>query len=220
MCWEQRIWWDSKDGDDQRGWEDAMGSGGMSSRERGGQSGGPLTSVSVSWWESSLPCRALSCATVLSQGSEEAGFFQTARGLVIRLWPKEWWVREFKALGQVEQQAMKSKLVLGEVKRLEVFAEEPGVRAPKWPKRCCLDDTWQERGSFDKSRGIWASDLGEMERFCFLTRPTCSEPGWRHSRNASSPWERGQHLCSSLSQNWAQSGDEEASSRSGQWLPR
>ena len=40
--------WDSKDGDDQRGWEDAMGSGGMSSRERGGQSGGPLTSVSVS----------------------------------------------------------------------------------------------------------------------------------------------------------------------------
>ena len=33
-------------------------------------------------------------------------------------------MREFKALGQVEQQAMKSKLVLGEVKRLEVFAEK------------------------------------------------------------------------------------------------
>ena len=32
--------WDSKDGDDHRGWEDAMGSGGMSSREQGGQSGG------------------------------------------------------------------------------------------------------------------------------------------------------------------------------------
>lgn len=40
--------WDSKDGDDHRGWEDAMGSGGMSSREQGGQGGGPLTSVSVS----------------------------------------------------------------------------------------------------------------------------------------------------------------------------
>lgn len=40
--------WDSKDGDDHRGWEDAMGSGGMSSREQGGQSGGPLTSVSMS----------------------------------------------------------------------------------------------------------------------------------------------------------------------------
>lgn len=33
-------------------------------------------------------------------------------------------MREFKALGQVEQQAMKSKLVPGKVNRLEVFAEK------------------------------------------------------------------------------------------------
>lgn len=33
-------------------------------------------------------------------------------------------MREFKALGQEEQQTMKSKLVQGEVKRLEVFPEK------------------------------------------------------------------------------------------------
>lgn len=40
--------WASKDRGDQRGWKDATGSGGMSNGERGGQSGGPLTLVSVS----------------------------------------------------------------------------------------------------------------------------------------------------------------------------
>lgn len=33
-------------------------------------------------------------------------------------------MREFKALGQVEQQTVKSKLVQGEVKRLKVFPEK------------------------------------------------------------------------------------------------
>lgn len=51
----------------------------------------------------------------------------------------------FKALGQVEQQTMKSKLVQGEVKRLEVFPEKERSlgRGPQSGQR---DATWTTSG--------------------------------------------------------------------------
>lgn len=145
-----------------------------------------------------LPRRALSCAALLSQGSEEAGFSQTSRGLVTRLWPKEWWVREFKALGQVEQQTVKSKLVQGEVKRLEVFPEKE--RNLGWGPQSGQKDaaTWTtpgRRGGRLIRVGVFELVIWGRWSHCFLTRPPCSEPGWRHSQNASSPWEWGWHLC-------------------------
>lgn len=157
-CWEQWIWvglrWRWSERVERRHGEWRRSNG-----EREGR-GGPLTSVRA-WVDEKAP--ALSCPELCSSsqpGSEEAGFSPDFQGLVTRFRPKEDEWGSLRHWAKWNNRPWNPSCSGGSEEIRGFFLEKE--RSLGWGPQsgqkdaATSDNTWQERGSFDKSRGIWS----------------------------------------------------------------